>query len=671
MINFTSDHAIDENVFCGDKSISHRALILAAISNGKCVLRNLSLCKDVLTTANCLRALGAQVEICGATATVLPITKPNKAVRLNCENSGTTARLLAGLVAGLGVDCTFFGDDSLSKRPMDRILQPLTQMGARFEKGEGYLFKNIPSKLHGESFVAQTKSAQVKSGVLLAGLFATGKTSYAEKTATRNHTEILLQRLGADVSCNGSKTTVTKSVVCAFQAEIPNDISSMAFPIALALLDGTSRVFRNVCVNPRRTGFLRVLQNSGANVFLKNQREVFGETVADVCVEKSVLKPLNASETDVCDAIDEIPVLAALALATKGKHIFCEVGELQHKECNRVEAIIHMANVCGQRAAFDGKNLVVESNGVLSEKPHFSTFFDHRIAMSQAVLAMGACNGGSLDGENWEVSFPQFLQSVGATPQRFGLVGSDVSRSLSPVLMQCLAKNANVCCSYNLAQLPAEVCDKTLAETLQQFDGANVTMPFKTRVAQIFGCSAAVNTVGKNVQPQSTDGYGIVQALNYHGVTWKNAPLWVVGAGGAAESCVAELKKYGCKIQIVNRTQAHADALTQKYRLEKCVQNPVGVLSFVPPCDFEQQLQLPQSVRFVFSATYKQRCALQQKAEERNVTFIGGLEMLYFQGAKSFSLWTKTPIQNDYNGFLQQLASVVCPQNNANTPKPQ
>ncbi|MGN1041040.1 MAG: 3-phosphoshikimate 1-carboxyvinyltransferase [Candidatus Fimimonas sp.] len=659
MINFTSNHAIDENVICGDKSISHRALILAAISNGKCVLRNLSLCKDVLTTANCLRALGAQVEICGTTATVLPITLPKNAVQLNCENSGTTARLLAGLVAGLGVECTFFGDDSLSKRPMDRILQPLSQMGARFEKGEGYLFKNVPSKLHGESFVAQTKSAQVKSGVLLAGLFATGETRYVEKVATRNHTEILLQRLGANVSCNGTETTVSQSGVCAFQTEIPNDISSVAFPVALALLDGTSHVFRNVCVNPRRTGFVKVLQSSGANVVLKNIRNVFGEVVADVCVEKSVLQPLSASGADVCDAIDEIPVLAALALATKGKHLFCDVGELQHKECNRIQAIIHTANACGQRATFDGKNLLVESNGVLRPKPHFTTFGDHRIAMSQAVLALGACNGGSLDGENWEISFPQFLQSVGAKPQKFGLLGSDISRSLSPVLMQRLAQNADVCCSYNLAQLPSNVCDQTLAETLQQFDGANVTMPFKTRVAQLFGCSFAVNTVGKNVQPQSTDGYGIVQALNNNKVTWQNSPLWIVGAGGAAESCVAELKKYGCKMQIVNRTQSHADALTQKYGLENCVQNPVGVLSFVPPCDFLQQLQLPQSVRFVFSAIYKQRCPLQQKAEQRNLTFIGGLEMLYFQGAKSFSLWTGTPLQNDFEGFLKQLTSNV------------
>ncbi len=654
MINFTSKHVVNPNVGCPDKSISHRALILAAISDGKCVIRNISLCRDVLATANCLRALGATVKICGTTATVLPIGKPNTAIRLNCENSGTTARLLAGLVAGLGVECTFFGDNSLSKRPMNRILQPLMQMGAHFQTDKGYLFKNIPSKLHGTTVLAQTNSAQVKSGVLLAALFAAGKTRYVEKIPTRNHTEILLEQLGADIFCNDDGITVNKSKISAFEMEVPNDISSVAFLIALSLMDGVSNTFKNVCVNERRMGFLRVLKKSGAKIVLNNQRTVCGERIADICVTSSNLQPFVATERDVCDAIDEIPVLACLALTVKGKHTFCGVLELQYKECNRVQAIIKTAEICGQSATFDGKNLVVESNGKLTEKPSFNTFSDHRIAMSQAVLALGACNGGSLDEPNFQVSFPLFLQAVGIKPMKFALLGSNISHSYSPFLMQLLAKNANVCCSYNLEQLSADVDDQTLLKILSDYDGANITMPFKTRVAALLNSSVtSVNTVGKCICAQSTDGYGITQALKNRNIDISNAPLWIVGAGGAADACVAELKEFGCKMQIINRTQSHADALTRKHSLERYIDCPVGVLSFIPACQYELQLVLPQSVKFVFIANYDGDSALAYQAKERGLPSVSGLEMLYFQGAKSFALWTNTSIQHNCDEFLK------------------
>lgn len=743
MLNLTSQHNITNNFCCGDKSISHRALILAAISNGKCVLHNLSMCLDVLTTADCLRTLGAKVEFCGTTATVWPIAKPQSGVILNCKNSGTTARLLAGLVAGLGVEATFVGDKSLSQRPMGRILQPLSQMGAKFTCGEDILFKNLPSKLHGAKLTAEVNSAQVKSGVLLAALFAEGQTEYTENLPTRNHTEILLKNLGADINFTNSSIRVAKSSVSAFEMQIPNDTSSAAFLIALALLDGTSHVFGNVCVNPRRSGFLRVLQKSGANVFAENVREVFGETVADIRAEKSCLQPLFATEKDVCDAIDEIPVLAALALATKGTHTFCGVSELRFKECNRIDAILQMANACGQKAFFDGANLTIQTDGTVTHKPCFNCFADHRMAMSHAVLALSVCGGGSIVGEaavtfdnfadntstaenpknaaaverdermvyeadteeffafddsqisleesefhcgttsasenfsgapsstngnnvglpennfmDFAVSFPNFLQAVGVNPLRLGLVGQSVANSLSPILMSQLARSADVCCSYTPVQLPPDIPDKQLGDVVSQFDGVNVTMPFKTRVSKLFkGSVPAVNTVGKRIEPTSTDGYGIVQSLKAHGINFENQPLWIVGAGGAAESCIAELKPYGCKMQVVNRTLEHAETLSRKYNLQK-VADPVGVLSFVPECDFERQLVLPQSVKFVFTAFYKNQSGLERQALLRGIEHVDGLEMLFHQGAKSFALWTNTEIQTDCQQFLNFVAKL-------------
>lgn len=676
MLYLTSHNNIAGDIQCGDKSISHRALILAAIADGQSVIRNISTCRDVLTTANCLRALGAEIDICGTTAIVTPWTTPKSGVTLDCENSGTSARLLAGLVAGLGVDATFVGDESLSRRPMDRILQPLAQMGAVFEKGEKNLFRNIPHKLHGAQLSAQVNSAQVKSGVCLAALFADGETSYTEFLPTRDHTENLLKYLGANCICENLTVRIAKSCIPFFEITVTNDISSIAFLVALALLQKSAHIFRDVCVNPRRSGFLRILQNAHADIFVENKRELFGETVADIRVESSELQQIFACEADVCDAIDEIPVLAALAIATRGKHVFCSVGELRLKESDRIAAIVHMAEACGCRADFDGQNLTILSNGIVARKPRFDTFGDHRIAMSQAVLALSACGGGSLSTDNmpanpefcddllcpeeacFATSFPNFLKCAGVCPMHFALVGEHVCDSLSPILMRQLAAQADVCCSYTPISLSQDVTDNRLKAILDRFDGANITMPFKTRAARIFsGAAASVNTVGRNIAATSTDGFGLIEALKLHGLNVENAPLWIVGAGGAAEACIAELLKHGCRLQIFNRTPSHAEKLILKYSLPRNVPNPKGVLSFVPECEFENQILLPRSVEFVFTAYYKGSCNLRRQAESRGIVCVDGLEMLFFQGAKSFSLWTNTPGQTDYTLFRGELQS--------------
>lgn len=655
MINFTSFHKLNNGVAYGDKSISHRALIFASVATGKSVIKNISLCADVLATAECLRTLGATITISGTTAKVLPIERATNGAILNCHNSGTTARLLAGLVAGLGISATFVGDSSLVKRPMDRVLQPLAEMGAKYRKSEGILFEILPSKLCGSKIFAQTNSAQVKSAVLIAGLFAEGATTYVEKLPTRDHTEILLRQFAGNAERTGE--SVLRSNLRGTEICVPNDISSAAFLIALALLDGEDITLGNVGVNPRRTGFLRVLQRSGANILLQNRRQVCGEDVADICVQKSNLGPLFADSADVCDAIDELPVLVALALATKGKHLFCNVSELQYKESNRVQALLKTAETLCQKAQFDGENLSIESNGILPQKPGFADFGDHRIAMCQAVLALSVCNGGSVDNGCFDISFPNFLQAAGVAPKRFALVGSEIHSSLSPQLMRHFASVANVCCSYEKVQLTAETSDSKLLSVLQSFDGANVTMPFKTRVAKLFEGPGSVNTVGK-FGATSTDGYGIVQSLFAHNVQFQGAPLWIVGAGGAAEACIAELQKYRCQMQVFNRTATRAQALSEKYGLQTC-RDPVGVLSFVPECDFEKQLTLPQSAQFVFVAAYHGQSGLAAQAKQRGILCIDGLEMLYHQGALSFALWTGTAVQNNFEEFEKELKSTV------------
>ena len=650
MLNFNSQFNIDTSVCYGDKSLSHRALIIASIASGTSTIRNVSLCDDVFATINCLRTLGADIHVDGTTATVNPIKMAKDNVLLNCKNSGTTARLLAGVVAGLGITATFVGDKSLTARPMKRVTEPLAKLGAKFTYDSDTLFTVHPAKLTGTTIIAQVNSAQVKSAVLLAGLFADGTTRYVEPIPTRPHTENMLAHCGIDTT----NCTVTKSTPKPLDVTIPNDISSASFFMSLGLLTGKSLVLPNVVVSSGRDGFLTVAKRAGAQIFTENSRIVAGELVADIRIEPSTLAEFFATPTDVVNAIDEVPILATLALATKGTHCFEGVSELAHKECNRIEAIMDMAQVCGQTATFDGNNLTIVSNGKLPTQPHFHVFGDHRMAMCGAVMSL-ASGGGSVDGFPVEVSFPNFLQAVGVCPKKFCVLGSNVTKSMSPMLHMSLAKNANVCCSYDAVNAPADATDNDLLQILSQYDGANITLPFKNRVATLLGATTpSVNTVGKNITPTSTDGYGVEMALVANGIDIVNKPLWIVGAGGGAEATICHLKGK-CQMQVINRTASKAQALTQKYSLSTDISEPFGILTFVPECKFEQDLPLPSSCQFVFVAAYNGTSGLIEKAKQRGIKVVDGLQMLYHQGAKTFSLWTNTPIQNDYQNFLNFL----------------
>lgn len=660
MLRLNGQFNLNTSVVRGDKSICHRALIFAAVSSGQSVIRNLTLSRDVLSTVDCLRTLGAQIDLNGNTATVSPIVEPRDNVVLNCQNSGTTARLLAGLVAGLGVKARFVGDSSLVQRPMDRVTEPLTKLGASFRKTDGCLFESLGGKIHGGTVNAEVNSAQVKSAVLIAGLFADGNVTYVEQIPTRNHTELMLAAMGANISTDKLAATVSKSRLQSLEFDVPVDPSSMAFLIAAALMRNEKIVCKNILLNDRRTGFIRVLNRGGANIRYANERNCFGEKVGDIVVEKGCLKPLFADTSDVCDAIDELPILAAIALTVAGTHSFENVSELRHKESDRVQAILNMAKACNQQALFDGKNLTIVSDGELPKNPRFESFNDHRMALSQAVLCCIA-KGGSVDVAPYDVSFPEFYDAMGLNVYKLGLIGSSIQNSRSPKLMEYLATQANVSCSYDLVALPEDVTDEELLATIKQYDGLNVTMPFKKRVAKLTNTNycPSVNTVMRDLSAFSTDGYGITNSLFECNVELENKPMWVVGAGGAAETCAYTLVQYDCKLQVINRTQSHADELTEKYFLSKDITEPYGVLSFVPECEFEQSIVLPDSCKFVFVAAYKGQSGLKNQALVRGITYIDGLRMLYHQGAASFSLWTKTPMQDDYDGFWKFVMSDV------------
>lgn len=638
MLNISSKFNLDGSFVGGDKSISHRALMLAAVADGECVISNLSLCADVASTVRCLKALGADITLRGNVAYVKPIVVPQDNVVLDCGNSGTTARLLAGLVCGLGVHVTFVGDKSLAARPMDRVTEPLQQLGAKFTRPDGALFATCGGALVGQTIKAKVNSAQVKSAVLLAGMFADGTTNYVEDIATRDHTERMMRFVG--VSCSG--TSATKSRPRAFSVSVPNDFSSAAYLVAAAVLNKRDLTLHDVGVNPLRIGFLRVMTRSGADIRLVNRREICGEPVADIVVKPSTLQPLAASRQDVCDSIDEVPLLATLAMATKGTSTFYNVGELAKKESDRIAEIINIATICGQKAVYDGRDLSIVSDGKLPVCPVFGNTDDHRMVMCQAVLCL-LCGGGTVQNYGCvKVSFPQFWQSLGIEFKRFAVVGADISYSRSPQLMGQIAAKRDVGIAYDIVSLPSNVSDEGLKAVFDDYDGCNVTIPFKRRAAQIYRSALpSVNTVCR-FGATSTDGAGLLKALDKHGFAYQNAPLWVVGAGGAAEACVAELVKHGAKIKLFNRTQQHADELTKKYGLSDNVDNPVGVLSFVPPCDFEQTISLPDSVQYVFVASYghDKQSDLLTRAKQAGLPCVDGVDMLYFQAEASFDFWT-------------------------------
>ncbi len=657
MIAFNNQFSLASDVMCSDKSLSHRALMAAAISDGPVTVTNLTLSQDVRSTCNALCALGADLRFTDdKTVTVHPILQPPQhTVTVDCGNSGTTARLLAGLCAGLGVHARFVGDESLSRRPMERLIGPLRHMGADIRPAKGCLFEIFPSRLHGADIVAEVNSAQVKSAVIFAALFAESVTTYTEILPTRNHTELLLQHMGADVQTDGLAVTVRCGRPHAAPITLPNDPSAAAFSAALALLCGRDVLLTNVLLNGRRLGFYDVLQQAGARITYRNTRTVMGELVGDIAVQAGPIGPLHCTNLQAVCGIDEITLLAVMALFVRGTHTFCGVGELRHKECDRIEAIRHIVDICGQQCLFDGNNLTITSNGAVPSKLRFKTFGDHRIAMCEAVLCI-ASGCGCTDSAPYDISHPNFLAALGISPMRLGLIGTHIQRSVSPRLQTYLAMCAGVCCTYELLPLSADVTDDQLLEIIRQMDGLNVTMPFKCRVARLLGADVpSVNTVGKGFAPLSTDGYGLVHPLRKQGVCFEGQPLWIVGAGGAAEACITELLKYGCRLQVINRTAAHAQALRSKYALPSQVSSPVGVLTFVPECDFEQSLVLPDSCRFVFVAAYMGHSGVAKQAAERGLTVVDGLQMNYAQGAMGFSLWTGTPIQDDYEGYLQYI----------------
>jgi 3-phosphoshikimate 1-carboxyvinyltransferase len=403
----------------GDKPISHRALILGVIARGRHVIDGLSPAEDVQRTVQALSDLGCFVETMPDGRTLVLSHGLVDEATVNAGNSGTTARLMAGLAAALPATITIDGDDSLRRRPMERIAEPLAAMGAAITTSEG---GKLPMTIRGGGlkgvrYELPVASAQVKSAILIAGLRAKGDTTVVEPVPTRDHTEVMLRAMGVDVRSQGGEVTVTGGAeLNGGHISIPGDVSSAAYLIAAASCLPDSEVFMPVTgVNRTRTGFLELMREMGADVSTESEHEMSGERVADV-IATTALDGLSAITVDdpavVASCIDELPLLAVVATQAKGETTVRGAGELRVKESDRIAAVVENLTTMGADITELDDGFRVRGPSRL-RGAEVSTRGDHRIAMAMAVAGLMAEGNTTLDDASVvEISYPAFFADL-------------------------------------------------------------------------------------------------------------------------------------------------------------------------------------------------------------------------------------------------------------------
>ncbi len=403
----------------GDKSISHRAIIIPSISKGTCEVSNILKSDDVMHTLNAFRLMGVKIEEYNEKLIIYgkglnSLQKPLTDIYLG--NSGTSARLLTGLLASQSFVSVLKGDESLSSRPMDRITKPLELMDAKFESSNGKLpLKIIGKDLTNSILNVELPSAQIKSGLILACLNTKGKSTIIENHVTRDHTEIMLESFEANLEIEKSNNSkiiniIGKKELKAKNLNVPSDLSSSAFFIIACLINQNSKIkLQNINLNPTRDGLLKALNQMGAKISYLNKRKVNNEEVSDIIVESSKLEGCSLDEEMSKFMIDEYPILSIAASFAKSPSEFKGLGELKVKESNRLELICINLNRCGIFCETRGNDLYIDPLRKTSIKNNkIKTDYDHRIAMAFAVMGSKI---GNLNIENFNsvnTSFPNF-----------------------------------------------------------------------------------------------------------------------------------------------------------------------------------------------------------------------------------------------------------------------
>ena len=402
-----------EIIIPSDKSISHRAAIFSILCDKPLKIKNFSKGADCHSSLKIIQQLGAKVNFISEQEIV--ITPPQKIIEpkeeLYCGNSGTTMRLMSGLLAGQNFNSVLTGDESLSNRPMKRIIIPLSNMGAKIESNDFKApLKIFGQKLKGINYNSPLASAQVKSCVLLAGLFAEGETSFKEPYISRNHSELMLKYLGADISQEKTTVKIKPSKLKSKDIEIPGDISSAAFFLAAGAIVPNSKIkLKNVGLNPTRTGILEVLSKMGADIKTENEIEKNGEKTGDIVISTSKLKGITIDGEIIPKLIDEIPAIAVLATQAEGKTIIKDAQDLRNKESDRIKVMVKGLKEIGAEIQETSDGMIIHGKTKLKGNAIIDSFHDHRIAMSFYIAGLICENPITISGFEWvNISFPEF-----------------------------------------------------------------------------------------------------------------------------------------------------------------------------------------------------------------------------------------------------------------------
>ncbi len=401
----------------GDKSISHRSIILASIADGTSKVTGFLEGEDSLNTVKAFQAMGVDIYRDGSNITIKGVglhglTAPQQS--LDMGNSGTAMRLLVGLLSGQSFDSMLIGDESLSGRPMKRVTHPLQLMGAEIEStenGTAPLRVKGGRQLSAIHYDLPVASAQIKSCILLAGLYADGQTEVVEPATTRDHTERMLRGFGCNVDVQDNLISVKGGqTLKSCEIDVPADISSAAFfMVAASIVEGSSLTLEHVGINPTRTGVIEILKLMGANISLHNEKRVGGEVVADICVKSAKLKGIHIPEHLVPLAIDEFPVLFIAACCAEGKTTLTGAEELRVKESDRIQVMADGLGILGITTHPTDDGIVIEPGVIGSGE--VESHGDHRIAMSFAVAALKSSGVISVQNcDNVNTSFPGFAQ---------------------------------------------------------------------------------------------------------------------------------------------------------------------------------------------------------------------------------------------------------------------
>ena len=411
----------------GDKSISHRSIMFGALAKGTTEITHFLHGADCLSTIGCFRAMGIDIEDTPECILVHGkglhgLSEPSSV--LDVGNSGTTTRLISGILSGQPFATTLSGDASLNSRPMKRIMEPLGMMGADIlsQNGNGcapllinsHLLAGQNPSLHAIHYHSKVASAQVKSSVLLAGLYADGLTQITEPVLSRNHTELMLAGFGAHITSSGTTATIEPEPdLNGMKIEVPGDISSAAYFLAAGLMIPNSEIMiKNVGINPTRDGILRVAKEMGGDITILNEKTSGGEPTCDLLVRSSSLKSVTIGGEIIPTLIDEIPMIAVMACFAEGTTIIKDAQELKVKESNRIDTVVTNLKAMGAHIEATDDGMIIEG-GYPLHGAVIDSQLDHRIAMSFAIGALGADGETTIEGADCvKISYPEFYETL-------------------------------------------------------------------------------------------------------------------------------------------------------------------------------------------------------------------------------------------------------------------